>query len=98
MILILGYLGVTAAVLAAAWVCHSMFVPRLVSGRASRGMASVVTLAVLLVTPTVAATVAAAVAAGEGVPGGPLFFYLGYAVGLVCFIVLNRKYRGLGGG
>ena len=96
MIPLLGYFGVTVAVLAAAWICHALLVPRLESGRVSRGSASLITLAVLLLTPTVAAAVAAAVAAGRGVVGAPLFFYLGYAVGLVCFIVLNRRYRRFG--
>ncbi|HEX7035492.1 MAG TPA: hypothetical protein VF210_06945 [Pseudomonadales bacterium] len=96
MLPLLGYVGVTVAVLAAAWICHALFVPRLRAGRASSGIASLITLAVLLVTPTVAAAVAAAVAVDRGVVGAPLFFYLGYAVGLVCFIVLNRKYRRFG--
>ena len=98
MIPLLGYVGVTVAVLAAAWICHGLFVPRLQSGSTSRGTASVITLAALLVTPTVAAGVAAAVAAGSSVAGAPLYFYLGYAVGLVCFIVLNRNYRRFGEG
>lgn len=98
MAVLVSYLGVAGAVVAVAVICNAVFAPRLGSGQSARGTASVITLLALLVTPAVAATIAVTAAARTGTfpYGGPLYFYAGYAVGLVCFIVLNRRFRRLG--
>ena len=74
--------------------------PRLKDGRASHGKAWAASLLALLISPTVAALIVLTVAAGAtpAVYGATMYFYVGYAVGLVCFIVLNRRFRRLGGG
>lgn len=98
MLALLAYLGVAVAVVAVAWVCNLVLEPRLSSGRISHGQASAVTLLALLIAPTLAASIATAalVSGGATVYGAALYFYAGYAVGLVCFIVLNRRFRRIG--
>jgi hypothetical protein len=91
------FLVIAALVVAVAVVCNAVLAPRVRSGQTTHGQASAASLAALLIAPAVAATLVVAVAGGP-VPapyGLSLFFYGGYAVGLVCFIVLNRRFRGL---
>lgn len=86
---------IALAVLAAAAVLSVIFSPRLAAGTASPGQASAVTLIALLITPTIAALLALTLARHEApvIHGATLYFYAGYAVGLACFIALNRRYR-----
>jgi hypothetical protein len=89
------FLLIGLAVVAVAAVCNAVLVPRVQSGDTTRGRASIVTLVALLVTPTLATAVILAVFEAPVMPL-TVYFYAGYAVGLVCFIVLNRRYRDLG--
>jgi hypothetical protein len=82
-------------VVAVAAVCNAMLVPRVRSGETTRGRASVVTLVALLIAPALATPVILTVFEAPVMPL-MVYFYAGYAVGLVCFIVLNRRYRDLG--
>jgi len=97
MVVALAFAGIVVAVVGAAVVCNARFAARVRRGAVSRGEAATVTLIVLLTVPAVAAVGAsAALAALSDAPfSAMLFFYGGYAVGLVCFIVLNRRFRDL---
>lgn len=77
--------------------CNALLTPRIRGGRLARGRASIIALAALLISPALAAlTVPLVVPAGQtAVYGIGLYFYAGYAVGLACFIVLNRRFRDL---
>jgi hypothetical protein len=87
---------IAAAVGAAALACNAYFAKALREARSTRGRASAITLISLLVTPTLAAVVASMILARlDALFMGMPLFYFGYAVGLVCFIVLNRRYRRL---
>lgn len=88
------FLLIGLAVVAVAAVCNALLSPRVRDGETSRGRASAITLVALLVTPALATSV---ILAAFDVPAMPLmlYFHAGYAVGLVCFIVLNRRYRDL---
>ena len=105
MVMLLVFAIVALSVVAVAAVCHAIFAPRLRAGGASYGRASAVTLLALLITPAVAAIAAVAVLAppspaAAGTPVGygiTMYFYAGYAVGLVCFLVLNRRFRRISG-
>lgn len=96
-VVVLAFAGIVGAVVGAALVCNARFASRVRRGAVGRGEAAAVTLITLLTVPAVAAIGAsAAVAALSDAPfSAMLFFYGGYAVGLVCFIVLNRRFRGL---
>jgi hypothetical protein len=83
------------AVVAVAAICNAVLAPRVRAGETSRGRASVITLVALLVTPTLATTLILTLFEAPMMPL-MVYFYGGYAVGLVCFIVLNRRYRDLG--
>lgn len=99
MSVVLVFLLVALTVGAVAAVCNGIFAPRLKAGRVSRGRASAVTLLALLIAPAVAAILATGLTATRvtAVYGPTLYFYGGYSVGLVCFIVLNRRFRQLSG-
>jgi hypothetical protein len=97
MVVALAFAGIVIAVVGAALVCHLRFSSRVRRGAVSRGDASAVTLITLLTVPAVAAVGASAAVAAlsDAAFSAMLFFYGGYAVGLVCFIVLNRRFRNL---
>ncbi len=93
----LVYLLVAVAVMVAAAVCYAVFARRLRSGAVSHGQAAAVSLLTLLITPGGAAILGLALARVwyPAVYASSLYFYGGYALGLVCFIVLNRRFRRL---
>jgi MFS family permease len=86
------FLLIGLVIVAVAALCNALLSPRVRSGDTSRGRASAITLVALLVTPAFATLL---ILVAFEVPAVPLtvYFYGGYAVGLVCFIVLNRRYR-----
>jgi hypothetical protein len=88
------FLLIGLAVVAVAAICNAVLVPRVRAGETSRGRASVTTLLALLVTPPLATMLVLTVFEAPMMPL-MIYFYGGYAVGLVCFIVLNRRYRDL---
>jgi MFS family permease len=92
---IVVFLLIGLAVVAVAAICNALLTPRVRTGETSRGRASAITLFALLITPALATTLILAL---FEVPAMPLmvYFYGGYAVGLACFIVLNRRYRDMG--
>lgn len=91
---------IAVTVVAVAIGCDVLLAGRVRSGAIGYGRASAATLAALLIAPPVAAVLALTVidAAVPASYGMGLYFYFGYAVGLACFIVLNRRFRKLGGG
>lgn len=93
---IVTFLLIGLAVLGVAAVCNALLVPRVRSGETSRGRASVVTLLSLLVAPPLATALILTVFEAPMMPI-MIYFYGGYSVGLVCFIVLNRRFRDLDG-
>ena len=89
------FILISLAVVAVAAICNAVLVPRLRAGEMSHGRAAAFTLAALLITPPVATMLILALLEAPVVPL-TIYFYSGYAVGLACFIVLNRRYRDLG--
>lgn len=89
------FILISLAVVGIAAVCNAVLVPRVRAGETSRGRASALTLAALLISPAVGTMLILALLEAPMVPL-TVYFYSGYAVGLVCFIVLNRRYRDLG--
>jgi hypothetical protein len=88
------FLLIGLAVVAVAAVCDTVLVPRVRAGATTHGRASIITLLALLITPALATSL---ILTAFEAPMLPLMAYLygGYAVGLACFIVLNRRYRDL---
>jgi hypothetical protein len=71
--------------------------PRVRAGALAPGTAAIRLLIALIVTPPTAALIVFAIARAAALPDAvatlPLATYAAYSVGLVCFIVTNRRMR-----